>query len=180
VGNSRWFSFDAVPLLILSVVKGLEAISRRRSAPVFFIIAFALLAPSIKSLPTLLRPIQREEVRSLLTYLDLNRQPGDHVYIYDGASDAVKYYRRNTTPEKDYWHFGASRNDRAAYIDDLRAMKEWPRVWFVFAHTRNVEDFLVSHIDGMLLQRHAEFGASLYLYSFKQPNSNKARDSEEK
>jgi dolichyl-phosphate-mannose-protein mannosyltransferase len=169
----------AVPLLILSVVKGLEAISRR-SAPVYFIFVLALIAPSIKSLPTLLRPIQRAEVRSLLRYLDLNRQPGDHVYVSDNASHAVKYYRRNNAPEKDYWHFGAPWTGIAGYIDDIRAMKEWPRVWFVFAHTRDIEDVLVSHIDGMLLQRHAEFGASLYLYSFKQPNANKAMDGDEK
>jgi hypothetical protein len=170
----------AVPLLILYAVTGLQIVTKERSLVVRSVFALTLVAPCMMRLHAALTPIQREEVKPLVRYLELNRQPGDHVYVYYGAWPAVKYYYRNVTLDSDFWHFGKkSRNDRTVYLADTHAMKEWHRVWLVFAHGhQDEEDFFVSHIDGSLVEKHAEYGASLYLYDFRQSGSNKAIDSD--
>lgn len=167
----------AMPLLVLAVVQGLQVVSHQRSAMVYFILTLAVIAPCMKSLPDLLRPIQIEEVKPLLAYLDLNRRPGDHVYVYCGALQVVKYCRRNEAAESEFWHFGRySRDDHTGYLDDISTMRKWTRVWFLFAHDRDEERFFVSHIDGILLEKHKKIGASLYLYCFRQPGPDKAMD----
>jgi hypothetical protein len=165
----------AVPLLILCAVIGLQIISKGRSLLVCSILAVTLVSPCITRLPAAFIPIQKEEVKPLIAYLDLNRQPSDHVYVYYGASHAVKYYSRNTELDNNFWHFGkAARQDRSAYLIDINAMRQWHRVWFVFAHAyQDEENFFISHIDGSLVEKHAEYGASLYLYDFRHAGSNK-------
>jgi hypothetical protein len=162
-----------IPLLILIVVRGLQAISNGRPAIVYCIMTIALLVPSSMSLPNIaLHPIQREEVRPLLEYLNSNRKSGDQVYVYYAASDAINYYLRNETQNSnsDFWHFGrASRNNRATYIEDIHAMRKWPRVWFIFSHLYSDEEyFFIAYTDGILLDKKTEHGASLYLYQFRQ------------
>lgn len=163
----------AIPLLILIVVRGLQAISDGKSVVVYCIMTIALIFPSFMSLPNIaLHPIQKEEVRPLLEYVNSNRKSGDHVYVYYGASHAINYYLRNDTQNRNsgFWHFGRfSRNDRTGYIEDIHAMRKWPRVWFIFSHLYwDEEDFFIAYTDGILLDKKTEHGASLYLYQFRQ------------
>jgi hypothetical protein len=127
-------------------------------------------------LPSTLIPIQHEEVKPLVAYLDLNRQSDDHVYVYYGAWPAVQYYYRNKQRDEAFWHCGrSSRDDRSVYLADMDTMRQWHRVWFLFAHGHlDEEDFFVSHMDGSLVEKHVEHGASLYLYDFSQSGANKA------
>ena len=161
----------AVPFVILLAVEGLQIVSSGRAALVYWVLALCLLAPTLTSLEAnILHPIRREEVRPLLARLDAARRPSDRVYVYYGARRAVEYYRRDDTSDSDVWHYGrASRDDRSIYVDDINAMKKWPRVWFLFAHFHEDEEhFFLSRIDGVLLEKHEEHGARLYLYQFEQ------------
>jgi hypothetical protein len=157
------------PFVILLVVRGLQILAQGRAVVIGVVLTACLLAPSLNSLRALVsQPIQHEEVRPLLAYLDSHRRPGDQVYVYYGASDVVKYYRRHEGPDADFFHYGArSRDDPSRYIADIDSMKRWRRVWFLFAHVHDHEEaFFLSHIDGDRLDRRNAYGASLYLYSF--------------
>ncbi|MFY9181472.1 MAG: glycosyltransferase family 39 protein [Kiritimatiellia bacterium] len=166
----------AIPLLILYAVLGLQVVSREGPALVRSILALILVAPYLVWLPSTLIPIQHEEVKPLVAYLDLNRQSDDHVYVYYGAWPAVQYYYRNKQRDEAFWHCGrSSRDDRSVYLADMDTMRQWHRVWFLFAHGHlDEEDFFVSHMDGSLVEKHVEHGASLYLYDFSQSGANKA------
>ena len=120
-----------IPFFILLVVRGLQIISQGKGTTIYVIFTLCLLTPPLNSLQAnFFHPIRREEVRPLLTYLHSHRKPSDHVYIYYGASHAVKYYRRDEASETAFFHYGtSSRNDRSKYIDDINTMKKWPRVW---------------------------------------------------
>jgi hypothetical protein len=156
----------AVPLLILLAVKGLEDICRRRPVYVFIALTACLLVPHSYSLVTRVsRPMQREEVRPLLAYLDNNLRPEDRVYVYYWAEHAVKYYRPGRAYDE-RWHFGRSPFEDQRSLDPPTDMVgSRPRVWFLFTHSsREKEIFFLSRLEGTLLDKQEEHGARLYLY----------------
>jgi hypothetical protein len=157
------------PAVILLAAKGVQIICRETNGAMFATLGIALIYPQLQSAYGLvLHPIVREEVRPILGYLDRNREPGDHVYVYFGASHAVQYYRRDTTRDAELFYYGQnSRTDRPHYMQDIAAMRQYPRVWFLFSHSyRDEEEFIISHITGQLLDKYHQPGASLYLYRF--------------
>ena len=175
---STRLSLYLIPFAILLIVKGLQILFQRKVTIIYVILTLFLLIPSLYSLQDHIRhPRQRGEIKPLLLHLYAHRKPGDHVYIYSSASHAVKYYRRHDEPETDFFHYGtSSKNDRSKYIDDIDTMKKWQRVWFLFSLTyynKDEEAFFLAHIDGVLIEKRQEVGASLYLYRFEDQGPNK-------
>ena len=161
------------PALILLMVKGMQILSKRKSKYVVGVLAFFLLISSYNfSQFTLFKPIYREETRSVLAYLNSHHETDDLVYIYWAAENAVEYYDRNNLLLDDYLKYGNWYFDEAQYKEEINKLKRHPRVWFVFTSVWNKEeDFFLSHIDGKLLDKHEEYGASLYLFSFADDDS---------
>jgi uncharacterized membrane protein len=162
------FILFLVPPLYLLVVRGLQSLTARGGPCVTGLLTALLLAPSLASAPTLVRPIVREEVRPVLHYLAEHRRPGDRVYVYYRDPWAVKYYQRFVKlPEQDV-HWGkASIREQPLLSDEIAAMRRWPRVWFLFSHRYEDEErHLLSHLEGKLVDQYHAPGVSVYLYDF--------------
>lgn len=162
------------PAVILMAVKGLELIGQISGGISAAVIAIALICPELRPAQQLaFHRILREEVRPAMTYLYHNRRNGDHVYVYFGASPAVRYYTRKDTHDEKWLFYGENaRTNRLHYVQEIAAMRQYQRVWFIFSHPyKDEEEFFLGNMGGKLLDEYSQPGANLYLYEFDSPHS---------
>jgi len=97
-----------------------------------------LASAALLSLPALLAvanhpPVYRhDESRSLVGQLARRRQPGDAVYVYYGASQALRYYgSRAGIDLSEVTAGGCHRGDLAGYLQEIDQFRGRPRVWIL-------------------------------------------------
>ncbi|MBN2310266.1 MAG: glycosyltransferase family 39 protein, partial [Candidatus Hydrogenedentes bacterium] len=132
--TGRFLLFTAPLLLPFTAVgvDGLRALGGRAGLRALVIIAL-LLQPALEALDDLVLPDTPEGVRPAVDYLAQHRQPRDAVYVYSWAGPAFRYYARRADAGLDDAVIGlSSRNDWAFYIEEIDALRDSGRVWFVF------------------------------------------------
>lgn len=105
-------------------------------------------------------PVYRiEETRPLLRELAARRQPGDALYVYYGAGQAIRYYGpRYGLQPADYLLGGCHRGDTAAYLAELDRYRGRPRLWVVFSHAQprlGEQAAILAHLDHLGTRREA-------------------------
>lgn len=127
------------PALVLAAAAGaslvIALLARARVAP--------LASAALLSLPALLAlarypPVYRhEETRPLFEQLARRRHPGDAIYVFYGAGQALNYYgpRAGIDPSE-ATAGGCHRGDLAGYLREIDRFRGRPRVWILIAHSQ--------------------------------------------
>lgn len=127
-----------LPLFLLAVAEGVGRIARlfpaRWSHAGAAVLAAAIIpaALAIRERP----PVYRiEETRPAFAYLQTYRQPGDALYVYYGAWQAVSFYgpKYGLVPGE-YLIGGCHRGKTRRYLQEIDRFRGRPRVWVMFSH----------------------------------------------
>lgn len=168
------------PVFILFLAAGVEVLCSRFYAKwplaVLSVIVLLVAAPAAKAAFFTVRPILREEIKPCLAYLQAHRRPGDTLYVYFAAENALRYYApRYHIRERDYT-VGTALVDlnnlkvdiaAGAYTKDLDKLRGRGRVWLLFSHVYgNDEERFLSYLDarGVRMDSFKSHGAAVYLY----------------
>lgn len=96
--------------------------------------AFPILGTCVALFLTPL-PIVREDMRPLMREVAAEWSPGDAVYSYYAANQAVDYYGERFGITEAAWDAGTChRGDPRAYLSELDHYRGAPRVWVLFTH----------------------------------------------
>lgn len=123
----------AMPAVLLTIGAGMQQVVDWSPRPTLALaLAGVLLAGAGLRLREL--PFTREELRPVLEYVARERQPGDVIYAYYGAGQALTYYApRVGIPESAYTIGPCARDDWRRYVASLDALRGH-RVWLVLSH----------------------------------------------
>ena len=128
-------SLFLVPLFVLIVVCGLDALSRlvlRQRVGAF---GCLLLVPfASQALVHQLPPILPQHMRPVLRYVADHRQPADALWVSYGAGQAFEYYKRLVPIAGDVEVSGCNHENPREYLRQVDVERGRPRVWFVFAN----------------------------------------------
>lgn len=117
-------------------------------------------------------PIENEELKKSLNYIQNHKAPGDSIYVYYGASKAMLYYQAiqyiDFTPVVLYGH--NFRDDQQLYLSELSSLKG--RYWLLFSHDHEDEEGdIIRSLDEMgypMLTSFRTLGSGAYLYDFSK------------
>lgn len=138
--SSRLLVF-LVPGTIIVIAVGVEAMRQfiwdRYRAGWFILITLLLFQPAWSALSNALHksPYHREDIKTVLDYINKSRVIDDKVYVYYGATDAFRYYRAryHITESAVIWGDSA-KTSWDGYLSDVQKMQCFNRVWLVFSH----------------------------------------------
>lgn len=125
----------------------------------------------------LVKPFYREEFRSMLSYLQQNRQEGDAVYFHKSSRKFIDcyIYTFEWLPETNYILGKLTDDYIESFKRDVKTLDGKKDVWFVFCHTgvnNKIDDvnFSLYHLDKMGVQKKKlrRKGASIYLYDLSK------------
>ena len=157
------------PLLYLLCTKGLMSILKGRGT---FLQAAGLILLAVgflKQAPALLTErITRHEIRPVIVEMVKRRKAGDAVYICHGAGSPMQAYALMMDLPSGNWRFGVNPEKEGAFREDIRALREYPRVWIVFTHLQGGKSrgCPLPDMKGALLEGIHASGAGAYLYAF--------------
>ena len=116
-------------------------------------------------------PIERDEIKRSINFINKNIESGDNLYVYYGAAGAFRYYRQiGFASVGNPAVFGQSEpRERTIFIEDLAQFKG--RIWVLFSHlqpfgTEAEKTFIVNHLSekGKLLGTFNTKGSAAYLF----------------
>jgi hypothetical protein len=115
-------------------------------------------------------PIQFEEIKKSMKYIQQNKHEGENIYIYHFAIFSYKYYEQiGFTIEKANIIEGKY-YDQGYHVGDIRELDDLHgKNWLLFAHGGDDEPIMINHVDSMGYSKIKEFktaGSSAYLYDF--------------
>jgi uncharacterized membrane protein len=169
-----------VPIVYLFIAEGVEFIRLRikRFSPklalgVWGVMAILLLAiPSRNALQNFAKPVMKEHIRPVMSYLTKQWSGGDVIYLYYSAEPAFEYYAPKFGLENARTTLGiVSREKPDRYIQDIDQFLGVQRVWFLFSHNCvwckvNEEKYFLKQLKlrGKRLRSFRTHGASVYLF----------------
>lgn len=149
-----------IPGLLLAMAAAVEharrLLSSRSRALSTLAVALPLL-PALYPLAATPPPHYAEPIKPVLEYLSDRRLPGDAVYVYYGAAQAVTFYAPRYAVARDEFKIGGChRGDSRLYLRELDTFRGRPRVWIVLTHAgpvlREREDIL-AYLDAIGVRR---------------------------
>jgi hypothetical protein len=162
------------PIIVLFAAEGLEQIRESTKSNFRFIgraaIFLLFLHPVATSGYHFLKPVETEEIKPVIQYIELNRKSDDSVYLYHASAPAYRYYSW-------YWNFKKDARlieginagqDWGKYLKDLERLRGKGRVWFVFTPTgMDEQKFFYTYLDalGTKVDSFMAHGAAAFLYS---------------
>jgi hypothetical protein len=143
-----------VPFAVLILAEGLEFIRQRMTNKpaqiVSIVLVILLLAQPVSSAGIrLFKPILRQEIKPVISYVQEKQQPGDVLYIYHRASDAFRFYAPKYGYQDGSYIIGVddldrdeitTEADRIHFQRDLDRLRGKPRVWIIFSHYNHVRE----------------------------------------
>jgi hypothetical protein len=177
----------AVPAFILGVVEGIEALSsawrnaRKPSAATAgraWTYGVALL-PAVFAIGVNLPPYLIEEMRPILRDVASRRVPGDAIYVFWGAGQAMSFYgpRYGFDPQ-DFEIGGCHLIHRRAYLQEVDVFRGRPRLWVLISHDwRGERLVLLDYLDHLGQRRltirapargHHSVVSEAYLYDLSE------------
>jgi hypothetical protein len=158
-----------LPVLILLIASGAEALAgmirlpgggRRGAAPAAAGVTVVYLVALLPALWSFFAnpPVYRlEETTPLLRAVAARRQPGDAIYVYYGAGQALRFYGpRYGLGPSDYLLGGCHRGDTRAYLGELDRFRGRVRLWVLIAHAQpwlGEEQTLLAYLDRLGTRR---------------------------
>lgn len=192
------FLLFATPQVLICIAAGLELIWSSIKKPrvvigsaVALLLAFPVAVTTYEFARSAHKPFDHENIEAALAILAREYHSGDVVYVYYRALAAFRLYRSEYGLGKAQIVEGRSpRQDWGSFLSDLERVRQFRRVWFLFAHVQKptrvkadgIDDqrmivFLASQY-GRELQRDLFRGAALVLYRFdlEQNRQGSARE----
>ncbi len=117
-------------------------------------------------------PIQHEEIKRSISYIQQHINNDDKIYVYYGASCAYEYYSkiRYTNITTPIIYGKSYRKSNEKYLEEMKNLKG--RNWLLFSHVYdNEETCIIKKLDSLGYKRLDSFftiGSSTYLYDFGQ------------
>lgn len=172
------------PILILLLAEGIDlirsllAIKSKWLAWCSFalLIILVLYSPCQTAFNSVIHPIQRENIKALLTHLKSSWKDGDIVYVYHTSQNAFTYYADQYGFSKDMYFMGIkSIETPRKYLEDIDQLRNRSRVWFLFARVCSVckEDEipgLLKYLNKIGIEKefYKSRDASLYLFDLSK------------
>ncbi|GHT10129.1 hypothetical protein FACS189426_09860 [Bacteroidia bacterium] len=109
-------------------------------------------------------PIQYENIKGSIKFIQENISENENIYIYSFAIPGYEYYNSIGFANTKNWHSVYSSRD-INELNDLRG-----KTWLLFSHIADEdEEFMINHIDSLghtKIKEFKTFGSSAYLYDF--------------
>lgn len=150
------------------------------------VFSILLMPPLARASQLLVQPLQVEEVRPVMAYIQANQTPADRLYVYRYGIESFLYYAPRFGYTSEEYVMGkqalatGSRNNRELsppnvkrFKREIRPLRGEERVWFLFCNTSEMEEqaFLsVLEPIGQQLDRFEQPGAFVYLYDLRRPS----------
>jgi hypothetical protein len=200
--DKKKFFFLLTPLIFVFLVSGLHKYSCKTRLALFLVpIFFVLIINGVRTVSLrmkkygliidllligilfygslfavgkgFLNPKNKEDVRSVISYVHGYKQAGDAFCIYTSAEPAILYYNHlfgYSFPKKNYKL--STYGDLESIKKDLDQLRSIPRVWLVFSHIKSHDqqrddDLSIKYLlqsGGKLLDKFSSVGAGAYLF----------------
>jgi hypothetical protein len=175
-----------LPIFLLTTSAGADFVLERLGSRVQFLapVMLAIFVGSpIYATVTALPPERIEHLRPIVARIAAERQPGDSIYVFYGASHAFRYYASRFGLESSGTVFGAcSTTDLRVYLRDVDRFRGQQRIWVVATHLprqgielRTITEYLDSigrRVDWMEVRSTPDwitFNAYVFLYDLSNP-----------
>jgi len=184
--------FYLVPGLLIAVAAGAELIRRtvNRVHPSLGLAAMgALLVPPTMAFAHELPPYEIENNRSLYSYLQRHRQPGDVIHVFPLSRPGALFYGPRYGLQPSDWTTAAcDRNNTRTYVRDVDRYRGKARVWIVSggnpayrtarAAVRGYLTTIGTKRDSLILKSLTYGTVSLELYDLSDSTRLRAADAE--
>ncbi len=167
--NSRLILF-ILPIMYLFMSEGMCQFIKyfypNKRLVSILIIIFLLVYPVSNGFSYLIRPILRQEIKSVIEYCLDNKEENDKIYIYYGAKTAFEYYTWDNKIDT-LESVGSNKEKPDEYFRDLDRLRGKDRIWFIFSHIVRDEDKLfLTYLDHIATQLDSfeTKGSAVYLY----------------
>ena len=168
------------PFFALAASAGMEGIaslfkSKHLALTVQLLLAIYLIwAPFGVSVDEFLHPKFREDIRPTLEYLRDYKKDNDVIYVYYNAGPAFRFYAPKLHLDDSNYIIGNDHSsDPSAYYDELEKLSGEKRVWLLFSHVYEKDDFnemdyILSDANqiGKKIREFRVSGTSVYLYLY--------------
>ena len=135
----------------------------------------AAFLPGVLALGANLPPYLIEEMKPILQSVASRRLPGDAIYVFYGAGQAVSFYGpRYGFTAQDYVLGGCHQGDTRAYLREVDDFRGRPRLWVLISHDWRGEGLpLLDYLDHLAGRRlairasthgHHALASEAYLY----------------
>lgn len=162
-----------LPSLIILAAFSLAAFTRlsiQKLAWLHVFLMIALVIPSIYSYAKNPVVYKTEEIKPLLAYVHKRLEPGDKIYVYYGAAQAMMFYgqRSGFAPES-YEIGGCHRGNTRSYLKELDRYRGSARVWIIISHAIDrfkEKPVILSYLSsiGQLMEAKSFSGCSAFLF----------------
>jgi hypothetical protein len=170
----------ATPLFILTLAAGVDGLAtllknKYLSHGLRFALALYLLwAPLHTSFAEFVQPKTREHIKPTMAYLHEYSKPGDTLYVYYNAVPAFRFYAPRYGLALGNTIIGLDHSaDPEAYYAELNRLDGRKRVWLLFSHVYerdefNEKDFILHYVDrlGKKVKEYRVPATSVYLYLY--------------
>jgi len=100
-----------------------------------WVVCVALVGPAIYPTIATPPPYRIEDIKPVMSYLRVNRRPGDAVFLYAGAVLPFRFYSRDYGfHEDDYTEGKCHRGDSRGDLEELDSFRGSKRLWVVITH----------------------------------------------
>lgn len=153
------------------------------------IAAFLLIQPVGGATSSVLHPSARPDIRAMVNYFMIHRQPGDTAYVYHHPRETFLYYARKYGIDEREFVIGKDARpmwkgeENQDYQRQLAEFSGRSRVWILFSSVRSVkgineERSIVKYLDrtGTMLDHFKQRGGSAYLYDLSSVNAPRSRE----
>ncbi len=195
-GVARIYPWDTrlilflTPAFLLAAAAGgsgaVDLLGRARVPAVVTGLALAL-APAV-ALARHLPVYRHEETRPLFEQLARRRRPGDAIYVFHGASQALRYYgARAGIPLSEVTLGECHRDDPAAYLREIDRLRGRPRVWVLIARSQRAlheQEILRGYLERIGRRRESlatpdgDRESTLELYDLSDPETQASSSAE--
>lgn len=135
----------------------------------------AFFSPTASAVRNFLKPDLGEHTRPVLQYLRENRLPMDVIYVYYGATPAVRYYAAEFGfNDADFSYGTPYRGNPELYKEAIAALPVSERTWVILAHNCpgcavDEHKVILDYLDenGLRLDIFQSSGAALFLYDLR-------------
>jgi hypothetical protein len=146
---------------------------------VFFVL-WLISFPVSGAIHEFISPGRGEDITASMAYIRQHWMKSDKIYVYYGAAGPFQYYASSYGFTNSDYKIGIkSRQDPQKYIQDVRALRGNPRVWFIFSHFCNTCSGMVDekrffltflYRMGKKLDDYQVSGGAVYLYDLSYNN----------
>ncbi|HSA99584.1 MAG TPA: glycosyltransferase family 39 protein [Anaerolineales bacterium] len=136
--------------------------------------AYLIWSPLSVSFPEFAEPKRREHIKPSMAYLREYSKPDDTIYVYYNAGPAFRFYAPKYGLALENTIIGTDHSaDPQAYYAELDRLDNRKRVWLLFSHVYeldefNEKDFILEYVDrlGRKVKEYRVPATSVYLYLY--------------